>query len=89
MYKSCCGHAPSYLRDMCIVKPSSYNFRRSTCSETSLVVPYVKHSNLGGRAFAYSGPMLWNSLPLSVRESASLKLFKVNLKTYLFSLAFS
>ncbi|KAJ8017419.1 hypothetical protein HOLleu_45191 [Holothuria leucospilota] len=82
VYKSCCGQAPSYHRDMCIVKPSSYNFRGSNCNETCLVVPFVKHSSFGGRAFAYSGSMLWNSLPLSVRESASLKLFKGNLKTF-------
>ena len=88
VYKSVHGRAPSYLQAMCLIKQSSYNLRRSTCSDTSLVIPFIKHSTLGGRAFAHSGPVLWNSLPIALRESVSLEVFKAKLKTHLFKLAF-
>ena len=42
----------------------------------------------GERAFAFSGPYLWNKLPPHVRESESVAIFKTKLKTHLFSAAF-
>ena len=40
------------------------------------------------RAFSISGPKLWNKLPRKLRESKTLKQFKVDLKTFLFCRAF-
>ena len=42
---------------------------------------------LGKRSFQYIGPVIWNSLPLSVRNSVSLSTFKSKLKTRVFSSA--
>ena len=42
----------------------------------------------GERAFATAGPKLWNALPLSIRQSSSVGIFKSNLKTYLFKNAY-
>ena len=36
-----------------------------------------------------AGPYLWNLLPPHIKSSTTLGIFKCNLKTYLFSLAFN
>jgi len=59
---------------------------RSTASR-QLVVPPAKLSTYGRRAFAISGPRIWNSLPDYLKDSElSIDIFKRYLKTY-FSLA--
>ena len=45
--------------------------------------------HLCDRAFSAAGPKLWNELPLSLRSANTLTVFKKDLKTYLFKLAFS
>ena len=42
----------------------------------------------GERCFMYDGPQEWNNLPIHIRKSASLSIFKTQLKTYLFQLAY-
>ena len=39
----------------------------------------------GQRAFSFFAPRLWNSLPLSIKESSTFNTFKSKLKTYLFT----
>ncbi|KAI5615828.1 hypothetical protein C0J50_8760, partial [Silurus asotus] len=53
-----------------------------------LLVPQIMKTTAGGRSFSYKGPQLWNSLPISVRDSDTVSVFKSRLKTYLFSQAF-
>ena len=36
------------------------------------------------RAFSYAAPILWKSIPLSMKQSSSKAAFKSNLNTYLF-----
>ena len=43
---------------------------------------------LGVRSFSNIGPVIWNSLPLSVRHSFSLSSFTSELKTHLFPSAY-
>lgn len=38
--------------------------------------------NYGGNMFRVSGPVLWNSLPVQIRNSQSFNVFKINLKNY-------
>jgi len=61
-----------------------------SASRRQLVVPRHRLSMFGRRAFTLAGPMSWNSLPNSLRESAcddniSDNCFKHSLKTFLFS----
>ena len=44
---------------------------------------FYPNLNYGRRAFCYYTPRLWNVLPLTLRQSPSIKVFKKNLKTYL------
>ena len=41
---------------------------------------------MGGRAFSVYTPVKWNQLPLEIRNSESLPIFKKRLKTHLFNL---
>ena len=43
---------------------------------------------IGNRAFAVAGPEAWNSLPVDIRSSETVTLFKNRLKTYLFKLSY-
>ncbi|KAI5609353.1 hypothetical protein C0J50_9524, partial [Silurus asotus] len=52
-----------------------------------LLVPQIMKTTAGGRSFSYKAPQLWNSLPISVRDSDTVSVFKSRLKTYLFSQA--
>ena len=63
--------APLYLVDYCtsVADVVSRQHLRSA-SRRQLVVPRHRLSTFGRRAFAVSGPMSWNSLPNSLRESA-------------------
>ena len=50
-------------------------------------VPRMGRWVLGERSFQYIGPVLWNSLTVSVRRSSSLTSFISHLETHLFSSA--
>ena len=83
--------APPYLVDCCmsVANVVSRQHLRSA-SRRQLVVPCHRLNTFGRRAFAVTGPMSWNSLPNSLRESAcddniSDDCFKNSLKTFLFS----
>ena len=53
-----------------------------------LLVPSVKLSTVGGRAFPVAGPTIWNSLPDNVMSTPSLPTFRQRLKTFLFQASF-
>jgi hypothetical protein len=53
-----------------------------------LTVPKSTTSRIGDRAFSCAAPVLWNSLPTSIRSLTSLSSFKSNLKTFFFKQVF-
>jgi len=80
MYKSTHGTAPSYLSQL--VRVADLPGRRSLRSARTnrLLVPPVKLSTVGGRAFPVAGPTIWNSLPDNVISTPSLSTFLQRLK---------
>jgi len=52
------------------------------------MVPPVKRSIVGSRAFLVAGPMTWNILPEDVSSSQSEYTFRRQLKTWLFKKSF-
>ncbi|XP_034041739.1 uncharacterized protein LOC117524118, partial [Thalassophryne amazonica] len=86
-YKVLNNQVPSYLRDLVV----PYHPNRALCSQTAglLVVPRVCKSRMGGRAFSFQAPLLWNQLPIQIRETDTLSTFKIRLKTFLFAKAYS
>ena len=79
--------APLYLKELIV----PYQPTRALRSQNSglLVVPKVSKSRVGARAFSYQAPLLWNHLPLSVREADTICTFKSRLKTFLYVKAYS
>ncbi len=57
-------------------------------NQVLLDVPRAKLKNKGDRAFSVVAPNLWNSLPVHIRTTQSVGIFKSFLKTHLYSLAF-
>ncbi|KAK7092915.1 hypothetical protein V1264_008591 [Littorina saxatilis] len=74
--------APSYLSSLLKPHVPTRNLRSADAGH--LVVPRIKLNAFGKRAFIYTAPSIWNSLPMSVRLSTSLLSFKSSLKTHLF-----
>ncbi|XP_061586908.1 uncharacterized protein LOC133451780, partial [Cololabis saira] len=86
-YKAQNGSAPHYLQDLIV----PYVPVRALRSQSAglLVVPRVSKCRFGGRAFCYQAPLLWNQLPIWVKEADTTSTFKTKLKTFLFSKAYS
>ena len=74
--------APLYLSQL--VRVADLPGRRSLRSARTnrLLVPPVKLSTLGGRAFPVAGPTICNSLPDSVISAPSLSTFRQLLKYF-------
>ena len=85
IYKSLHNQSPSYITDLLSVKPAA-NYALRSSAKSLLFVPKVNCSTLGDRAFAHAAPVLWNSLPLTIRTSSSLAIFKKHFKTFLFKI---
>ena len=79
--------APLYLKELIV----PYQPTRALRSQNSglLVVPKVSKSRVGARSFSYQAPLLWNQLPLSVREADTICMFKSRLKTFLYNQVYS
>ena len=52
-------------------------------SQLQLCTPKT-NNKWGDRAFANVAPKLWNTLPLEIRQSSSVEIFKKKLKHHLF-----
>ena len=74
---------------LCLLSFCSSSYSLRSCSNKLLQVPRSKLKSYGDRRFSVAGPKLWNSIPASLRNAASLNSFKKHLKTYLFHQAFS
>uniref|UniRef100_A0A8P4G3E0 Reverse transcriptase domain-containing protein n=1 Tax=Dicentrarchus labrax TaxID=13489 RepID=A0A8P4G3E0_DICLA len=86
-YKALHGQAPSYLKELIVPYYPTRTLR--SLNAGILVVPIVSKSRTGARAFSYQAPLLWNQLPVVVREADTLTTFKSRLKTFLFDKAYS
>lgn len=86
VFKSLNGLAPLYLSDLL----GEYRPERTlrSANQNLLTVPKSKLKSRGDRAFAIAAPKLWNTLPLHIRISPTLHIFKSKLKTYFFTKAY-
>ena len=74
---------PAYLREL-LIKPHNTRNTRSSNDDTLLFVPRKNLITYGDRSFEHVGPLTWNSIPRSIRETVSTPIFKRDLKTHLF-----
>jgi hypothetical protein len=77
---------PQYLRDLLVMYVPRRELRSST---QQLLQANRVRTAMGERAFRNSAVSVWNSLPSDVRICSSINSFKRQLKTYLFSVAYS
>ena len=81
-YKCMKNIAPSYLCDLVQAYAGPRNLRSNELFY--LHVPFTDSQFIKNNAFSYVGPSHFNALPLPVRSSPSLDVFKSRLKTHLF-----
>ena len=87
VYKALNGTAPSHISELLNKYHTSERKLRSS-SQHPLATPKARLKTYGERAFAVAAPRLWISIPLELRSSSSIDIFKPHLKTYLFKQAF-
>ena len=75
MFKSLNGLAPLCLRELFSERHTEYDLRDSF---RKLNLHKPRTNNLKG-SFSYSGALLWNSLPESIRAIRSIGQFKRNI----------
>ena len=84
-FKSLSGTAPIYISELITRhKPRSLRIP----SDNLLQERSSRMVNYGDRRFAVCAPRLWNSLPLQIRNSTTIRHFKSQLKTHLFKHAY-
>ena len=79
-------------RRRCVRQGSTTCAYRPLRSSTAglLVVPKKMATKKHGEAaFCFYGPTAWNKLPLYLRQAGSVDIFKAQLKTYLYTIAFN
>ena len=78
VYKSLNGLAPHYLREKFVERNTltDYSLRDS---EGKLAIP-LPHTNFIKNSFSYSGAVLWNTLPVELRQASSLRTFRSGCK---------
>ena len=88
----CIGSKPGPLQlSKNILFEKRYVPNRKLCSSSAFLLKQNKRNlkSYGFRTFTVAAPFLWNSLPLEVKSSPSLNIFKSKLKTHLFKCAFN
>ena len=77
------GTLPKYLSDTLVTRNPPRLVRSS--SVRRLHPPKKpKRKTVGGRSFAQTAPLVWNSLPADIKASVSLTQFRSRIKTHLF-----
>ena len=82
VFKALHGQTPPYIGSM--IKHYMPSRVLRSADQFLLCIPKTKTKGFGNRSFNQVGPVLWNALPLKIRLSESLNIFKKLLKTYLF-----
>ena len=85
VYKCVNDLAPKYLSDLFIPYKKDRTVRNNfkhllDCPENR----DAKSKSYGHRAFGFAGADMWNTLPLDIKLSSSVSVFKSKLKTHLF-----
>ena len=86
-HKCIYGTTPQYLKDLLILAPNPRSLRSSN-DRTKLIIPFTRCKTFAAQSFSIAAPMIWNQLPKLLHETTNLKLFKRQLKTHLYRVAF-
>ena len=83
-YKCLAGKAPEYLCNLLNCYRAPRTLRSNTLLAGTLVLQRFKRLKHGGRSFSSAAPILWNCLPVEIRNANTVESFKSLLKTHLF-----
>ena len=81
-YKALNNLAPVYISNLLVRYEPSRNLRST--DKYLLRIPQTHLKTYGDRAFSVAAPRLWNALPMDIKLSPSVSVFKNRLKTHLF-----
>ena len=84
-YQAINKSGPAYLSDVISEYVPKRELRSS--SQMLLKLPSIKEAQtktFGERSFSFTGPSLWEPVPLEIKRSISKSSFKAQLKTHLF-----
>ncbi len=84
-YNCVFDHSSDYLSSLVSLHVTGRSLRSA---ELYRLQQHGTRTGMGDRAFAAASPVLWNSLPVSIRTIPTQAAFKTALKTHLFLLAF-
>ena len=87
-FKTLNGSGPTYLENLLQVKCHPRD-TRAAADFLALTRRDKRLKTVGDRAFVAAAPKKWNALPINIRNSASIKIFKEKLKTHLFRIAYA
>ena len=82
-YRHFDGTLPSYLSASLCTYETSRTLRSS--NEKLSKIPKRNLKSVDDRSFSFIAPIVWNSLPASLRNLRTLSDFKAQLKTFLFN----
>jgi hypothetical protein len=85
-YKALNNLAPAYISDL--LQPLSHTRSLRSSARKDLKVPRAHCATYGDRCFSIAAPKLWNNLPVGLKDSPSLNIFKKDLKTHIFKQTF-
>ena len=87
MHKCTYGVAPDYLKHLLDEKdPPKRQLRNNSIQTPEYIIRFNRRKTFGDRAFSFSGPYLWNNLPVQLKLVENYDVFKKSLKTHLFKL---
>ena len=77
MFKVRNGLAPEITNSVFQINPSVYNLRNSEFKTEN-----VKTVHYGTESLSFLGPRIWKLVPLEIKKSTSLQIFKNKIKTW-------
>ena len=78
MYKTRNDLNPSFMQEIFRENTTHYNLRNNN----EFIQPSVRSVNNGSESVRFKGPQLWQTLPLTIRNSESLYQFKTKIKNW-------
>jgi len=87
-YRVLHGSAPRYLGPLTRVSDIPGLRTLRSAATDRLIVPSVKLSTIGSRAFPAAASSIWNSLPEYIVNASTVQSFQLHLKTFLFRRSF-
>ena len=84
MFKRIHGALPSYLNEHIPINNSRHS-RTTRYSNFNVLCPRYNRETEGGRTFLVTGTKIWNEIPLRIRMADSIRCFKHNMWTNIFS----